>query len=339
VIELRSHDGIPTGPFREAWRDLVDQDPYGSFFHTPRYLELWHRELGTSVRPRVHGAYDGDRLVGVLPVGRELEGSPTGPLEVLRFLGGSDVTDYLGPVALPEHREAVARAYVQKLVDDADWDELVAGGLVREAGWAELFATAATDAGLEVLEVEDEEVCPRVSLDGGFGGYLDRLGGKQRHELKRKARKLSRDAGEIELVEVPEDGLDEALDTFLRMAADTGDEKARFFTSEDMRDFFRALVGEFAPDRSLRVHVLEVGGMPAAATVSVVDERAWGLYNSAFDDALRMLAPGMVLVGELIRVAAEEGLEVFDLLRGDEPYKYRFGAEDRVLQRVSIVRG
>jgi CelD/BcsL family acetyltransferase involved in cellulose biosynthesis len=81
-----------------------------------------------------------------------------------------------------------------------------------------------------------------------------------------------------------------------------------------------------------------VGGMPAAATVSLVQGREWGLYNSAFDSTLRQLAPGMVLVGELIKIAAQEGCEVFDLLRGDEPYKYRFGAQDRPVERVTIVR-
>jgi CelD/BcsL family acetyltransferase involved in cellulose biosynthesis len=73
-------------------------------------------------------------------------------------------------------------------------------------------------------------------------------------------------------------------------------------------------------------------------TVSLVHSGEWGLYNSAFDPTLRMLAPGMVLVGNLIEIAAAEGNTVFDLLRGDEPYKYRFGATDRTLRRYTIER-
>lgn len=338
MIELRSHDGVPGGTFRHEWRALVDEDPHAGVFHTPRYLDLWWRELGQAVRARVHGAYVDGRLVGVVPVARELEGSPTGPIEVLRFLGGTAVTDYLGPVSRPEHRDDIAAAYVRKLVDDADWDEFVAGGLPAESGWVDAFASHAEAAGLEVLEVDDEDVCPRIDLTGGYQGYLDRLGGKQRHELKRKARKLQRDAGDVRLVEVPPEEHGEALGEFFRMASEIGDEKSRFFVNEEMRTYFTALADEFGGDGTFRLHVLEVGGMPGAATVSLVEGGEWGLYNSAFDETLRMLAPGMVLVGELIREAAEEGCEVFDLLRGDEAYKYRFGAEDRVLKRVSIVR-
>jgi CelD/BcsL family acetyltransferase involved in cellulose biosynthesis len=43
-------------------------------------------------------------------------------------------------------------------------------------------------------------------------------------------------------------------------------------------------------------------------------------------------------VWELFGRAAPEGLTTFDLLRGDEPYKYRFGAVDRTLHTLSLVR-
>jgi CelD/BcsL family acetyltransferase involved in cellulose biosynthesis len=52
----------------------------------------------------------------------------------------------------------------------------------------------------------------------------------------------------------------------------------------------------------------------------------------------RALAPGIVLVNQLIELAAEDGCHVFDLLRGDEAYKYRFGAIDRPVERLTIVR-
>ncbi|HKJ57255.1 MAG TPA: GNAT family N-acetyltransferase, partial [Nitriliruptoraceae bacterium] len=104
------------------------------------------------------------------------------------------------------------------------------------------------------------------------------------------------------------------------------------------RTFFSALADEFVDDDVMRLHVLSVGDRPAAATVSLVDGDRWGLYNSAFDPVLSSFAPGMVLVTELIREAADQDLATFDLLRGDEPYKYRFGATDRVIQRVDVTR-
>jgi CelD/BcsL family acetyltransferase involved in cellulose biosynthesis len=60
------------------------------------------------------------------------------------------------------------------------------------------------------------------------------------------------------------------------------------------------------------------------------------LYNSAYDHAYQHVAPGMVLVSELIRSSIEEGRRGFDMLKGDLPYKYRFGAKPRGIARLRL---
>jgi CelD/BcsL family acetyltransferase involved in cellulose biosynthesis len=79
-----------------------------------------------------------------------------------------------------------------------------------------------------------------------------------------------------------------------------------------------------------------VGGEPWAGAISYSALGVWGVYNSAFDHARREPAPGMVLMGETIRLAAEEGCHTFDFLRGAEPYKYRFGASDVPLAALTL---
>ncbi len=339
MIELRTHDGIPGGSLRADWEALVDDDPAATIFHTPRYLAVWERMLGERAAPRVRTVHREGRLIGVVPEALERAGSPTGPQEILRFLGGTEVTDYLGPIARPEDRDDVVAAYLDALAEDVDWDELVAGGLPADTVWPDAYLRHAERHGFDLLEDAVEDVCPRVDLSGGYEAYLDRLPGKQRHELRRKARKLARDAGELRMVDVPAGDVVERLDDFFDMAVENESPKAHFFRKDPMREFFRELAREFAEEGVFRLHLLDVGARPGAATISLVHGREWGLYNSAFDPALRMLAPGMVQVGQLIETAAAEGLTMFDLLRGDEPYKYRFGAEDRQLRRLTIARG
>jgi CelD/BcsL family acetyltransferase involved in cellulose biosynthesis len=338
VIELRTHEGLPTGTLRSEWELLVDEDPHASLFQGPRYLAVWHAVLGQSVTARVHTVHREGRLVGVVPEAHERVGTPAGPTEVRRFLGGTEVTDYLGPISRVEDRADVANAYVAHLAADRDWDEYVAGGIPADSGWIEVFRRAAEVNELAIFEQDTEDVCPRVDLTGGYGAYLDRLPGKLRHELQRKARKLARDAGELRLLEVPQEQIPDHLDAFLDLAAESEPDKAGFFHREDMRRWFKALADEFVGDGTFRLHQLEVGGMPGASTVSLVHDGEWGLYNSAFDPALAALSPGIVLVGQLIEQATEAGCTVFDLLRGDEAYKYRFGAVDRPVERLTIVR-
>jgi CelD/BcsL family acetyltransferase involved in cellulose biosynthesis len=47
----------------------------------------------------------------------------------------------------------------------------------------------------------------------------------------------------------------------------------------------------------------------------------------------------MVLLSHAIRSAADEGVAEFALLRGHEPYKYRFATDDRGLDSVCLTRG
>lgn len=338
MIELRTHEGVTVGTSRADWELLLDEDPAATVFHGPRFLTRWTEALGQRTIARVHTVHEDGRLIGIVPEGHTREGSPTGPVEVRRFLGGTDVTDYLGPVSRPEHRQDVADAYVRLLASDRDWDDAVLGGLPVDAGWGDAFERAAAEHGLTLFEREVEGVCPRVDVTGGYEGYLGRLKSKQRHELTRKARKLARDAGELQVTAVPADQVPEQLERFLELAQSSQPDKAGFFGKAELRDWFRQLADEFAADGTFRLHQLQVGGMPGAMTVSLVHDGEWGVYNSAWDPALSGLGPGMVLIGELIRLAAEEGHRVLDLLRGDEPYKYQFGSVDRPVERLTLVR-
>lgn len=338
MLELHTHDRMPSESLCAEWEQLVDEDPVGTVFQSPRYLRVWQSTLGQGVPVRVHTVHRDGRLIGVVPDANDLQGGPGGPEEIRRFQGGTEVTDYLGPVSRSEDRTDVAETYLANLAADVDWDEFVAGGLARDGGWCDALSAASIAHGLPIVAQDVEDVCPRIALPGNYDDYLAGLPGKLRQELTRKARKLARDAGGLELVEVPADEVVGQLDGFLDQAAESFPQKAGFFRREDMHAWFRALAEEFVGDRIFRLHHLEVGGLAAASTISLVHGGEWGLYNSSFDPALRSLAPGMVIVTLLIEQAADEGCHVLDLLRGDEPYKYRFGAVDRPLERLTIVK-
>ena len=338
MIELRTHHDLAASGERSAWELLLDEDPDATIFHGPRYLAVWHRVFGATTAIRVHTVHDDGRLIGVIPDANEVHGSAQGPEELRRFQGGVEVTDYLGPISRREDRYDVAHAYVANLAGDVDWDEFIAGGLPTDSGWPEAFRRALAAHDLEPIDDGREDVCPVVPLRGSHDAFLAALPGRQRQELNRKTRKLARDAGELELTTVPAEEVVGRLDDFLDQASQSFPEKAGFFDRPEMHAWFRALAEEFVSEGTFRLHELHVGGLPAASTISLVHGGRWGLYNSAFDPALGSLAPGMVMVNLLIAEAAEEGCTTFDLLRGDEAYKYRFGATDRVLERLVVRR-
>lgn len=341
MAELVTHSRWPTDDsFAAGWERLVHEDPSATVFHSARFLRTWCRYLQRDCDLRLRFLTEHEEVVGVVPEVREA--SPSGR-RLVHFAGGEHVTDYLGPISEPDRRDELVDAWQDALAADDDWDAIVAGGLPEDAGWHELLSDGATDRGWRVEGPEREDVCPRIDLTGGWDAYLERLSGKQRHEIRRKARKLTRESGVVKLVAVDNDDLPEEVERFVTLHRTATGEKGRFFVDEDMDAFFHAVARQFGSDRTFRLHRLDIDGRPAAMTASFVytgadGRREWGLYNSAFDREFGHLAPGMVLVGELIRLAAEDDCQVFDLLRGDEEYKYRFGAVARGIQRLTITR-
>ena len=76
--------------------------------------------------------------------------------------------------------------------------------------------------------------------------------------------------------------------------------------------------------------------MPVAAFICTEYGSSVGLYNSGFDPVHARLAPGIVLLGHVIRDAIERRVPVFDFLRGEEPYKYAFGPVPTDLLSVRV---
>jgi CelD/BcsL family acetyltransferase involved in cellulose biosynthesis len=258
-----------------------------------------------------------------------------GPDRVARFDLPQDVADYLGPVG-PAHRD-IAHALVSAIAARSDWERADLTGLAADTGWPAAIADAATTSGFSP-KIEAQDVCPRVDLSGGFDAYLAGLPSKERHEIGRKARRLERERGPRQVRYTTADTLDADLARFIALHRLADGEKGGFMTDE-MGAFFGRLATAFLDLDALRLAWLGVGGEEPAAVWSFSMRGVWYAYNSAFDPSWRALSVGMVLMADCIEQAAREGCEVFDLLRGDEGYKYRLGAVDRALLRVTFDRG
>ena len=169
-------------------------------------------------------------------------------------------------------------------------------------------------------------VAARVALPDSFEGYLEMIGRKQRHEIRRKRRRFQEEHGPPEVVTW--EGTGEGFHQFVDMHRGSGGAKGRFMTAQ-MEGLFDSLAGQ----PGWRTDVLYgEDGRPRAAAFGWADSDGFYLYNSAFD-RLSTGSPGIVLLSMLIKRAIETGGGVFDFLKGDEPYKFRLGAVARPLYR------
>jgi CelD/BcsL family acetyltransferase involved in cellulose biosynthesis len=233
-------------------------------------------------------------------------------------------------------REPELLAALFRSLGEEPWDEVRLWAMREDSPALAALPAVCADFGLTFAR-EAEDVCPQVVLPGDWEAYLASLEKKDRHELRRKLRRLPQ-AGEpdLEVLESPAD-LEPALGDFLWMLRESRADKAGFMTSR-MERFFRALVLALAAERRIEMCFLRLGGKRTAAVLCFRGDGETLLYNSGYDPAFAPFSVGLLSKALALQRAIGQGVRRFDFLRGHERYKYELGAKDFAVYTVRITR-
>ncbi len=315
----------------EAWQELLAESATNAVFLTHAWQRIWWEHFGADKELMLLAVRAADgRLTGVAPLVRD--GGTVG------FGGGVDVSDYLDIVARPADMRAVWSA-VFSFLRNQDWATLDFSCIRAASPSAELLPALAAEHGYQASMV-GQDVCPILELPGSWDAFLAGLSKKDRHELRRKLRRLE-GAGQFRVYAADHDGDSEALakdlTDFLRLHRLSREEKAAFMNA-DMETFFRASAEYFAPRGTERTFFIELDGVRVASCICFDYCGNRYLYNSGYDHAYQQLSVGLLLKALCIRDAIECGMPIFDFLRGDEPYKYDLGGKDVSIFRCQIER-
>jgi len=284
---------------------------WASPFVLPGWQLAWWEVFAPSADPLILSVREGGRLIGIAPLQRE--GSS------LRLIGSADVCDHLDVVVDPRRKKEfceslldyVSRAGVTRIdLGPVRPDSAVMTGLVphaRERGWQ--------------VTSETEDVLFEVDLPPSWEEYLDRLSGKQRHEIRRKLRRLQQSVTFAFRMESGRADIDAGMVDFLRLFRMNRADKAEFMTTR-MEAFFRGLARRVP---ATRLGFLDVDGATAAAVMCFDHGATRYLYNSAFDAGLGSLSVGILCKILSIQEAIFRGLAKYDFLKGNETYKRQLG--------------
>jgi CelD/BcsL family acetyltransferase involved in cellulose biosynthesis len=324
----------------DEWNDLLSHSASHVPFLRHEYLSAWWRTLGggewshgelcIAAACREDGA-----LSAIAPLffthNREGEAA-------LMLLGSIEISDYLDIIASAQDLQAFIPALLERLdqPDLPDWQVLDFYNLVDSSPTLAALETAAAQRDWRYTQ-ERLQHCPYIPLPGDWETYLAGIDKKQRHEIRRKMRRAESADLPVRWYIAAEDAKIEAeMDDFLRLMAEDAEKLA--FLTESMCAQMKAAMRAAYSAGWLQLAFLEVGGEKAAAYLSFDYAGHIWVYNSGLDFRFREYSPGWVLLGYLLQWANEKGRKAFDFMRGNEDYKYRFGAVDRFVVRARIQR-
>ena len=323
----------------EEWNELLT---CCSASHVPflrhEYLSTWWKTLGGGewqqgeLNIAVARGENGE-LVGIAPLfsTNNLDGTPA-----LMLLGSVEISDYLDLIVREDALTAFATQLLKYLSDNNSpaWEVLDLYNILEDSPTLPALAEGAESLGW-VLHREQMQHCPYIPLPGNWDEYLAGIHKKQRHEIRRKMRRANEFAVPTSWYIVEdESALDNEIEDFLDLMAQDPD-KAQFLT-DVMRTQMRNAVHAAFQAGWLQLAFLTTGDKKAAGYLNFdYADHIW-VYNSGLNFNYRELSPGWVLLGHLLKWANENGRKYFDFMRGNEAYKYRFGAVDRFVERVTI---
>jgi CelD/BcsL family acetyltransferase involved in cellulose biosynthesis len=313
-----------------GWNRLVERCRAPVPFATWQFQTTWSRAFAAGPLHLLAAQDVAGEWAGALP----LYETPTPDGPVLRLVGGTDVADYLDLIAVAGREEEVWKAMLPALAELA-WRSVDLRPVPAASATPGLVSSLAASAGLGCrIDVEDR--CPVISLPDTWDGYLGALSGKDRHELRRKLRRAETAQPRVEVARTPA-AMGALMDGFIALHRRSKVGKARFM-DEPMEAFFRDLGRLWAAAGLAALWMLWLEDRPAAALFCLEHAGSVSLYNSGFDPDARALSPGVVLIARTIEDAITRGFRRYDFLRGEESYKYGFGAVPSEVLRVTLER-
>lgn len=309
------------------WLELLNKTEDGHVFQSPQWLRTWWDCFGKDATLKLLSIRNGGELVGILPM---MQRGTT-----LSFIADPDVCDFHDVIASgPQCLEALSHLVKTCLSDGVTTIEL--SGLRPDSFILNNIPAVAEAQGL-ALESAHEDTSPWISpLTDTWDAYLNQLSGKDRHELKRKMRRL--DASGLNpkyySVDTISAGSSE-MDDFLRLMALSREEKHGFLTP-DREHFFRTLIENLSKAGIVKIFFLELDAKRVSACICFDYKNVYALYNSGFDPAYANLSVGLLLKAHSIQDAIANKRKAFDFLRGNESYKYDLGAKDVPLTKLIL---
>lgn len=311
----------------KRWQQLLAASAANHIFLTPQWQRAWWQAFGSRCELLLLSAQRDTELIGVIPLMRQGER--------ISFIGSGDVCDYMDFIAR-RGREVAVLSTLLDYLEPMGWNFIDLQSLLPHSLALNHFAPLAQQRGYPV-EITKEDVSPELILPSSWEHYLPLLKGKDRHELRRKLRRLEQ-ARATRFYTIADKGqVQPELASFFELFDLSGDEKA-IFMNDQRRSFFEAMVRSLAEAGYIRLSFLEVGGARAASALCFDYENELFLYNSAYDPAYASLSVGLLCKVFCIRESILEGKRRFDFLRGAEPYKYDLGGQDVPIYRCVISR-
>jgi tetratricopeptide (TPR) repeat protein/CelD/BcsL family acetyltransferase involved in cellulose biosynthesis len=328
---------------RPDWDDVYDADPDAQVFLSWTWLSQWLPMLSGSwfilaAKPDPDAKY-----VAFFPLRWNLKESKTGFHNEIN-MAGNYAADYTGFICRPEFDESAISAFARHF-KRLNWRRVNLDYIRTTEARLRLFLSNFSDKRFETksgnrIDKRDNInnlLCPQISLPDQWDSYLaTRTSTNMRQKLRRFLRQIERDHS-FRITHSQGDEIERDLKIVLKFWTAKWGHRKGDRLSVILKSNYNMLrrCGEAG---QLFLPMLWRGDQPLGGLASLIDPRkkAIHFYLAGRDESFNDPPPGLVLHAHSIRHAISLGFVTYDFLRGNEAYKYSFGAKERPIACITV---
>ena len=307
------------------WRQADSFLKWNCIFVLPVWLKPWWDNFGGNATLYLLSIRHEGRIIGIAPLQRSDD--------TVRLIGDENVCDNLDFIVAPETSAEFYRTLLNHLKQDGV-KRLELQPVREDSSVMAQLLPMAEKTGCRISS-EGHDMSYELALPDSWDDYLTLLRGKERHEIRRKLRRLY-EAGPISyrLVEDASSAKKE-METFLELFRSNRADKAEFM-NDQMVSFFKGLAEALEEARILKLFFLNLDESTVSATMCFDYRSTMYLYNNGYDNDFSSLSVGLLGKVLSIKESIQSGKKTYDFLKGAEVYKRRLGGQPIQLYRCLI---
>ena len=325
---------------RPVWDGLLAASGVDNVFSTHAWAITWWKHFGAGLRLLILVVKDGTEVIGIFPWMVRRTGTAWMPVRRIQFLGTghSDRLDLIVTTRRMEQVQCVLY-YLQRR--RGLWDVI---DLREVPGESETIPVVR-----EHLErrrwnhrIQQDSICPYLPIQGDWATFYSSVhGANTRMKNRNKFNRLER-AGAVTIRRLTdarqERDIVARLSGMPHAGTYLGRKRVSLFDDRDRRGFFEEMTWKFSESGSLDLWVIELSGKLIAYRYGWRSRQKHYDYFPDYDPAYADFSPGTLLLLRVLEDCFGRGLQEFDFLRGDEPYKLAWTDKHRQNLRLMLFR-
>jgi len=316
------------------WRALEGRLPDRMVFSCFDHMIAWYRHMGGAHgRPLIGVARNGDGVIGIAPLA--LREATIGRVPVRTIDSACHDGDAGELLFLASDRSALNGLF-RALLARGGFDVMILCGL-RPGGWRhEAVLAAAGEKGIRTYDIAYQYAT--IDLSNGYEGYFENLSAKVRGNLRRRFKRAEGLGGiSLDRLSRPTDSgtLRSYMDRMFRIYERSWKASGQPPLQDHHRLYYMDVAERFNARNMLDLSFLTVGGRDAAFILGYREGTTYYDGTISYDEEFAVVSPGTLLIQEVARRVAAEGVRLL-VSHGDREYK-KFWVSQWVPQTRTMV--